>query len=588
MLKINSLSDYLVEEKTTIYKNQEHFEEILFPFKLLAWKKLSEHLSLPEEFDFFLFLKTNKNKHDFLEFAKSFSESDYAKAFRIFLSSDIKFLRKYDEQSLISYINRANLLDKYPDIDEFFNTLNKNIIHSSFLSDEIINFFINLLSLNRAEQIYNPYPDNYQLALKINNKLNKQVFTEDSFVTSLPYILNVLYDANLNISFSEPLINPSYKEGYNLQTFDTVVSILPAVRRLHINLNKDIYNRFNFKYVMLSHPLSAYILHILAQTKNKAYVIVPTNFLSRSFKADIEFRKLLLESSLVSNVILLPVNIFHRATIDCAIIIFDKQKLDKNIHFIDATALMKKSYEYMSEKVFNVLKSKIQESDFAYIVGMEDIEKNNYSLNPKSYLESKKIAKIFKNAKFIKLSEKVEIISSPFIKRKKGSLEVYELQPTDINDYGFINQPKNKVRVYLTETELEKNAIRKYDILLVTKGIKDTISKSGIVINKPEDEIWIAGQSISVLRAKSEGEAKALFMFLITDEARNILNSLATGSLLLNISAKSLKEMTIPELDNKKLENLYEEFLGNYKEIERIKALMRQFKLKIINFIEKE
>lgn len=74
----------------------------------------------------------------------------------------------------------------------------------------------------------------------------------------------------------------------------------------------------------------------------------------------------------------------------------------------------------------------------------------------------------------------------------------------------------------------------------------------------------------------------------MTDEARNILNSLATGSLLLNISAKSLKEMTIPELDNKKLENLFEEFLGNYKEIERIKALMRQFKLKIINFIEKE
>lgn len=323
----------------------------------------------------------------FLNLPNLFSESEYAKAFRIFLSSVIKFLRKYDEQSLISYINRSNLLDKYPDIDEFFNTLNKNIIYSSFLSDEIINFFINLLSLNRAKQIYNPCPDNYQLALKINNKLNKQVFTEDSFVTSLPYILNVLYDANLNISFSEPLINPSYKEGYNLQTFDTVVSILPVVRRLHINLNKDIYNRFNFKYVMLSHSLSTYILHLLAQTKNKAYVIIPTIFLSRSFKADIEFRKLLLESSLVSNVILLPVNIFHRATIDCAIIIFDKQKLDKNIRF--------------------------------------------------------------------------------------------------------------KVRVYLTETELEKYAIRKYDILLVAKGIKDTISKSGIVINKPEDEIWIAGQSIS-------------------------------------------------------------------------------------------
>lgn len=37
--------------------------------------------------------------------------------------------------------------------------------------------------MNTFSNVYNPYPNNYELALKINNKLNVEVFTEDEAVT---------------------------------------------------------------------------------------------------------------------------------------------------------------------------------------------------------------------------------------------------------------------------------------------------------------------------------------------------------------------------------------------------------------------
>lgn len=587
MIKIDNLSNYLLEQKTKIYKKQEDFEEILFPFKLLAWKKLSENLLLPLEHNYHQFLKNKKNKVDFFEIVKFFSESDDAKNFRIFLPSDIKFLRKYSEHSLISFINRANMLENYPDIDEFFDALNKNIIHLNLLSNEIVNFLADLLAIHNTLEVYNPYPDNYHLAIKINKKLNIPVFTEDRLVTSLPYILNTLFDANLNIAFSEPLTNPSYNEGYVLRSFDTVISYPPMFSGSNVNLKKDIYNRFNNMEIIRTHPVSVYIMHILAQTKNKAYVLVPINFLSRSFSADIEFRKMILNINLISDVILLPGNIFNKIAIDHAIIIFDKQKKDKYIHLIDATYFQKNSYEYLSEQIMDLLKNKIQESEFSYLSHIDEIAKNNFSLNPKHYIESKKITSIFRNAEFIKLMEKVEIISSPVIKRKKGILEVYELQPTDIDDYGIINRPKNKSGIQLTEVELSKAELRNFDILLVTKGIKDTINKVGIVINKPDNETWVAGQCLTVLRPSSIKDAKALFMFLMTDIAKAMLNSLVSGAFIHNISAKSLKEMKIPKLDSEKLEFLYEEFLKKYQEIEKITTEMKQLQIKTLELISR-
>lgn len=589
MLKIKSLSDYLIEEKNISYNQKKYLEEILFPFKILSWKKLSERGLLPKEYNFFDFLTNYKNKNDFLEIVKFFSASEDAKELRIFLSSDIKFLKKYDEQDLIAYINRANFLEKYPECSEFFNFINESTTDTNFFSEKVFDFIVNLMTLNHEEKVYNPYPNNYQLALKIN-KLNLQVFTEDNFVTSLPYILNVLYDANLKIAFSEPLINPFYKEGYTLRMFDVVVSYPPIVRRLEVNLQKDIYNRFNFKEIMRAFPTSAYVLHILAQAKDKAYVIVPISFLNRSFSVDMEFRKLLLERNLIDTVILLPENISNRATISCAMIVFNKQKQDSNILFINSSSIFKQSKDIEinhieQEKILHILNNRITENELSCLIEIEDLKKHDFSLNPKSYLESKKFAKVFQYVKLTNLSEKFEIISSPLIKRKDGDLYVYELQPTDIDDFGVINRPKNKKNIYLTDTELKRSKIRKSDVLLVTKGIKDTIGKTGIVIEKPEDEIWIAGQSMTILRATSEADAKALFMFLLTNEAKELLNSLTTGSLLLNISARSLREMKIPEFDSKKLENLYEAFIKNYKEIEQIKSEIKKINMKTSKII---
>ncbi|MCX7991525.1 MAG: N-6 DNA methylase [Proteobacteria bacterium] len=604
MLKISKLLDYLDAYDNIKTTKQELPEETLLPFKILAWKKLSEQGLLPEEHSFFDFLIKKGDKENFFNTVNFIGKDESLKKYRVFFPDDVKFLKKYSDTDLIAYINRTNLLEKYPDFEDFYNSI-YNPSNIGLLRGAFIDLILNLIGLQETENIYNPYPDDYRLAVRINSKLNKEVYIEDEQITSLPYILNVLFDINLHIEFSNPIMNPSYKEGYTLHLFDTVVSFLPVIRKFeqrlekdfYIRLQKDIYNRFNYFDIDRAEYTTVCILHILSQTKNRAFVVVPANFLNRNLKAEIDFRKFLLDRNIIDTVILFPNSVSQRSTISYALIVFDKNKVTNDVFFIDASGLItesdyrKENIIIEQEKIIEIFRDRPPDTGFSRVASFEEIKNNVYSLHPKNYIEIKNLKEIFKNLSLTKLSSYGEIISSPVIKRREGTFQVYELQPTDINEFGLVENPKNKKGVFLTESEIEKTEIRNYDILLVSKGTKESLGKIGLVINKPENETWIAGQSIITIRAKSNLFAKALFMFLKTESAMTMLNSLAIGDILLNISAKSLRDMKIPEIKEKKaekMESLFYQYIKSYEEIKSLKEEMSSVAERTIKIIKEE
>lgn len=368
----------------------------------------------------------------------------------------------------------------------------------------------------------------------------------------LPFIINILFNKDLKIAFSDPIANPSYKEGYSLTMFDAVVSVPPVKRKIDIDLKSYIYNRFNFKEISRVSPFAVYILQIIAQAKNKAIIVVPASFLNRSVSADVEFRKYLLDRNILDTVILLPEEVSNRAFINLAVLIFDRHKVENDVLFINASKLVNNNRSSVKkhidlQKIIETIKNRTTEADFSFIASYKKIQEYEYSLNPKNYMEFSNIGKIFKDIDLIKLSEVAEVILSPLVIRRKGNMEVFEIQPTDIDEFGLIKKTISKKNVNLTETEIKKTSIRNFDILLISRGIKETVGKVGLVINKPENEVWIPGQSMIIIRPKSESDAKSLFMFFTTDEAKEVINSLATGSFLLSIPARALREMKIPQ-----------------------------------------
>lgn len=253
--------------------------------------------------------------------------------------------------------------------------------------------------------VYDPTCGSGSLLLKVAEAAPTEVSVygqEKEEATSGLARMNMILHHNPGavIEQGNTLADPKFLVGDQLKTFDYVVANPPfSDKRWSTGLVGDAYKRFEG----LGKPPDkqgdyAYLLHIIRSLKStgRATCILPHGVLFRG-NAEAEIRKSLVRRGLIQAIIGLPANLFYGTGIPACILVIDKAgaAARKGIFMIDA------AQGYMKDGPKNRLRERdihrivdtfntLDGSDprYARMVGLEEIEKNDFNLNLPRYIDS--------------------------------------------------------------------------------------------------------------------------------------------------------------------------------------------------------
>ncbi|MDQ1805010.1 type I restriction-modification system subunit M [Chryseobacterium sp. CKR4-1] len=281
-----------------------------------------------------------------------------------------------------------------------------------FTPSEVSTLLAKLTKSKPGSRIYDPTCGSGSLLIKAGREVGDNNFSlygqEANGSTWALAVMNMYlhgYDSAI-IRWGDTLRNPKHKEGDNLMLFDTVVANPPfSLDKWGAEeLSTDVYNRFWRGLPPKSKGDWAFISHMLESLNisGKAGVVVPHGVLFRG-AAEGKIRTKILEEDLIEAVIGLPSNLFFGTSIPAAIIIFNKQKLNREkVLFIDA------SKAFVPGKNQNVLGSDhiahisdvftrfhdelaltgVVEDKFAYVANLDEIKENDFNLNIPRYVDT--------------------------------------------------------------------------------------------------------------------------------------------------------------------------------------------------------
>jgi type I restriction enzyme M protein len=204
---------------------------------------------------------------------------------------------------------------------------------------------------------------------------------------------------NAQIEWGDTLNNPKLLESDSLMKFDIVVANPP------FSLDKwgaedaasDRFNRFWRGIPPKNRGDYAFITHMIESANangGKVGVVVPHGVLFREGAEGKIRRHFIEQDNFLDAVIGLPQNLFYGTGIPAAILIFKKNRSNKDILFIDA------SREYESGKNQNILRGQDIEKivqtykkretieKYSYLATLDEIKENDFNLNIPRYVDT--------------------------------------------------------------------------------------------------------------------------------------------------------------------------------------------------------
>jgi type I restriction enzyme M protein len=197
------------------------------------------------------------------------------------------------------------------------------------------------------------------------------------------------------------LADPRFKDGDTLKTFDYVVANPPfSDKRWSTGIDplNDPHQRFlPFGTPPAKQGDYAYLLHIVRslKTTGKGACILPHGVLFRG-NAEAEIRRALVRRGYIKGIIGLPANLFYGTGIPACIVVLDKQDAQarKGIFLVDASAGFIKDGPKNRlraqdiHRIVDVFTRQRDEPSYARMVGVEEIERNDFNLNLPRYIDS--------------------------------------------------------------------------------------------------------------------------------------------------------------------------------------------------------
>ncbi|CED61470.1 Type I restriction enzyme M protein [Moritella viscosa] len=205
---------------------------------------------------------------------------------------------------------------------------------------------------------------------------------------------------NHRIEWGDTIRNPKLKTktGDALLHFDVVTANPPFSldKWGHEDAAADEFGRFRRGVPPKTKGDYAFISHMIETLKpetGRMGVVVPHGVLFRA-SSEGKIRQQLIDENLLEAVIGLPEKLFFGTGIPAAILIFKKQKDDKNVLFIDASREFKsgKNQNVLTaeniQKIVDTYKARETTDKYSYVATIEEIAENDYNLNIPRYVDT--------------------------------------------------------------------------------------------------------------------------------------------------------------------------------------------------------
>ena len=559
---------------------QEEALELLYICK--AWNQLSKDGKIEDELTFDTFYNQK------VEVEKLVSVFDkLAKQIKLFELYKLD-TKNIQDNTLVAILNLVNNSSKLPNVnDSFFFEKAKSSDYS--VPNQIAELGIKLLN-GDSKELYVPFTNGFAYS----NYTNKKIFADNQFFRNslIAELINVLEDKEIVFERTNTLEEPKFinpDAPHILKEFESVLSFPPFSVRGNLDIKNDKFNRFKFQRGSILDV--AHFEHILAQTKNKAVVLMAVGFTYRSGIEE-EFRKYLIENNYLEAIIQLPPNLHSATSIETTFFVINKNKTDDKVHFInlkdesfikrDGRQLVFKSLD----EIIDIYENKKEIENISCLISNDEIAQNNYSFAIDRYVvaeDSKEMQKALERFDLIELENIADIRRSQLFKDEGEGLEVCEISPSDFSKAGFTLECEKIKQIGSQEKRLDTYELQPYDVLLSTKG---TIGKVAIIgdITKP----MIASQAIQVIRIKDKEKQKkaiSLYMYLKSDLGQTILSSLVAGVAMPQISTLEIKKLNVPNLKKEDEEKLLLNFNSELEMYNKITNLEENIKQLHNNFL---
>jgi type I restriction enzyme M protein len=236
----------------------------------------------------------------------------------------------------------------------------------------------------------------------------------------------ILHRINSNyILCGDTLRNPMLIDAQGgLMHFDIVLGNPPfSIRWMCEDAEHDRFKRFSRGVPPRSRADYAFILHMIESLdpeSGRMAIVVPHGVLFRSGSEGV-IRQSLIKENLLDAVIGLPSKLFAGTAIPIVILIFRKNKLDKNVIFIDGSndfesnKIQHRITSIHIERILNAYNARQSINGYANVVSLENIQEKGYNLNIPQYVH------------VVKLEDEIDIFSvraeRMMLKAKLANLE---------------------------------------------------------------------------------------------------------------------------------------------------------------------
>lgn len=272
-----------------------------------------------------------------------------------------------------------------------------------FTPSAVSTLLAKLVEAGEGDRIYDPTCGSGSLLIKASKEVGNKNFRiygqeSKSATVALCKMNMFLHDINdAVIEWGDTINNPLHLENDHLMKFDVVVANPP------FSLDKwgadeapqDKYKRFERGIPPKSKGDYAFISHMISSLNEhgRMGVVLPHGVLFRG-ASEGKIRQQLIDENLLDAVIGLPANLFFGTSIPACILVFNKQRDNTNILFIDASADFNKNKNQNSiddeqiQKILDTYKNKKEIEKYSHLASLDEIKENDYNLNIPRYVDT--------------------------------------------------------------------------------------------------------------------------------------------------------------------------------------------------------
>ena len=273
-----------------------------------------------------------------------------------------------------------------------------------YTPSEVSTLLAKLVEPKEGDMIYDPTCGSGSLLIKASKEIESKNFRlygqekngQTQALCKMNMFLHEINDAV--IEWGDTIRNPLHLQDNLLKTFDVVVANPP------FSLDKwgadfaenDPFMRFNYYEVP---PKSkgdyAFVIHMIKSLNEhgRMGVVLPHGVLFRG-ASEGKIRQKLIEQNLLDAIIGLPANLFFGTGIPAAILVFKKNRANKDILFIDASREFDKAKNQNNltdeniEKIIETYRTRSKIEKYSHVATLEEIQENDYNLNIPRYVDT--------------------------------------------------------------------------------------------------------------------------------------------------------------------------------------------------------